>query len=67
MRGVIEQRARTQGRTFEEVEAEYRRTTVLQRFIQPEDVARLVLYLASSDGDAVTGQAIDVDAGYLLR
>jgi NAD(P)-dependent dehydrogenase (short-subunit alcohol dehydrogenase family) len=67
MRGVIEQRARTQGRTFEEVEAEYRRTTVLQRFIQPEDVARLVLYLASPDGDAVTGQAIDVDAGYRLK
>jgi NAD(P)-dependent dehydrogenase (short-subunit alcohol dehydrogenase family) len=67
MRTVIAQRAAAQGRTYEEVDREYRETTALNTFVQPEDIAQLVLYLCSSAGDRVTGQAIDVDAGYLLK
>ncbi len=67
MRTVIAQRAAAQGRTYEEVDREYRETTALNTFIQPEDIAQLVLYLCSSAGDRITGQAIDVDAGYLLK
>jgi len=32
----------------------------------PQDVAGLVLFLASSDSDYVTGQAINVDGGLVM-
>ncbi|MGD2143362.1 MAG: SDR family oxidoreductase [Anaerolineae bacterium] len=38
-------------------------TAPLSRLGQPEDIAHAVLYLASSDSDWCTGQAISVDGG----
>ncbi|HEX9428156.1 MAG TPA: SDR family oxidoreductase, partial [Candidatus Polarisedimenticolia bacterium] len=35
----------------------------LGRFIQPEEVARLALFLASEAGASMTGQAINLDGG----
>ncbi len=67
MKSVITYRAQAQGRTFEEVEREYQETTALNQFIQADDIAQLVVYLASPAGDRITGQAIVVDAGYLLK
>jgi NAD(P)-dependent dehydrogenase (short-subunit alcohol dehydrogenase family) len=66
MRGVIERRAQELGRTPAEVERSYTEATVLKRFVRAEDVAELVAYLASPAGDNMTGQAIDVAAGYGL-
>jgi NAD(P)-dependent dehydrogenase (short-subunit alcohol dehydrogenase family) len=66
MRGIIEQRAQELGQTPAEVEATYLRTTALGRFAREDDVAEWVIFLASTAGDNVTGQAIDVAAGYGL-
>jgi len=66
MERIIRDRARALDRGVEEVAEEFRRTTALNQFVRPEDVVALVLYLASPAGDRITGQAIDVDAGYLL-
>jgi meso-butanediol dehydrogenase/(S,S)-butanediol dehydrogenase/diacetyl reductase len=33
---------------------------------QPEDVAGLVAFLASSDSDYLTGQAINIDGGLVM-
>jgi len=41
--------------------------TPLGRFGEPEDVARVALFLASSDSDFVTGAGITVDGGLTLR
>ncbi|HKY31462.1 MAG TPA: SDR family oxidoreductase [Candidatus Polarisedimenticolia bacterium] len=35
----------------------------LGRFLQPEEVAPLALYLASAEAEAVTGQAINIEGG----
>ena len=35
------------------------------RFGEPEDVARLVVFLASAESDYINGQAIAVDGGLL--
>lgn len=41
--------------------------TYLKRFIQPEEIARAVLYLASGDANAVTCEVLVVDSGYSLK
>ena len=42
------------------------RRTPFRRLGEPEDVARVALFLASSDSDFVTGQGITVDGGFTL-
>lgn len=64
MRGIIEKRAQELGQSLEEVERFYTSTTLLKRFVEPENVAAMVAFLASPEGDNITGQAIDVSAGY---
>jgi NAD(P)-dependent dehydrogenase (short-subunit alcohol dehydrogenase family) len=64
---IIANRAAATGRETAEIEAEYRNTTVLGEFPRPDDIAGLVVYLASPAGSHITGQAIDIDSGYLLR
>lgn len=42
-------------------------TIPLKRFAQPEEIARVCLFLASSAANYVTGQTIVVDGGILMR
>ena len=64
---VIRARAAATGTDFETMSQEYVRATALKRLILPEEVADLALFLASSQSDAITGQAIDISAGYGFR
>ena len=66
MQAVIDQRAQELGRSAAEVERLYVEGTALKRMVDPNHVAAMVVFLASSDGDSITGQAIDVTAGYGL-
>jgi NAD(P)-dependent dehydrogenase (short-subunit alcohol dehydrogenase family) len=38
----------------------------LGRLADPEDVARVIVFLASEAGGYITGQAVTVDGGYLM-
>lgn len=51
------------GRSFEEQE---KTMTGLQRRLEPEEIAPLAVYLASDDSAAMTGQALNVDAGLVM-
>ena len=66
MRRVIERRAEELGQPAEEVERAYVEKTALKRMVGEDEVAATVVFLASDEADAVTGQAIDVAAGYAL-
>jgi NAD(P)-dependent dehydrogenase (short-subunit alcohol dehydrogenase family) len=44
---------------------EHRPTSLIQRLIEPEEIANLVAYLSSDRGSATTGGAIRVDGGYV--
>lgn len=46
-----------------QAEADWRKQTALQRRIEPEDVARLALFLASADSAMITGQVLVIDGG----
>ena len=43
-----------------------RERIVLKRWVRPEDVARSVVFLASPDGDAFTGQTLDPNCGVVM-
>jgi len=47
-----------------EGEAEIQRNQCLPDKLQPSDVARMVLFLASADGAMCTAQEFKVDAGW---
>lgn len=66
MKTIIERRAQELGQSTEEVEQMYVEKTALKRMVEAEDVAKMVTFLASDEGKNITGQAIDVSAGYAL-
>jgi NAD(P)-dependent dehydrogenase (short-subunit alcohol dehydrogenase family) len=41
------------------------RNQALKRMIQPEEVARLVLFLAADDSSAITNQSYVIDGGWI--
>jgi NAD(P)-dependent dehydrogenase (short-subunit alcohol dehydrogenase family) len=46
-----------------EAEAEWMKQVALQERIEPEDIARLALFLASDDSRMITGQNLVIDGG----
>ena len=66
MRKVIRRRARESNRSVEEVTDEYVSRMSLGRMVTEEEVAATVAFLVSKAGAGITGQAIDVAAGYGL-
>jgi NAD(P)-dependent dehydrogenase (short-subunit alcohol dehydrogenase family) len=69
-RGVgefVEALAKREGKSFEEYEKDFfqkvRPTSLIKRFARPEEVASLVVYVASPLSSATTGAALRVDGG----
>jgi NAD(P)-dependent dehydrogenase (short-subunit alcohol dehydrogenase family) len=44
---------------------EHRPSSLIQRFIEPEEIADMVVYLSSENASATTGGALRVDGGYV--
>jgi len=44
---------------------EHRPQSLLQRLIEPQEIANMVTYLASDFASATTGGAVRVDGGYV--
>ena len=59
-----DERHRIEGVT-PEYRAEIMASQALKREIEPEDVARLVLFLAADDSEAITNQSYVIDAGWV--
>lgn len=55
--------AKLRGITPEAVKKSYIDDTPLGRVEYPEDIAKVILFLASSDADFITGEAINVNGG----
>ena len=59
----VDQAARAQGISVEDLEDFYRKRNILARPIIAEDVAEAVLFLASDRSSKTTGCTITVDGG----
>ncbi len=66
MKRVIEERAKETGASIDEIERGYSDALALGRMVEEEDVAQMVLFLASQEGGNVTGQVFNVCSGYKL-
>jgi ketoreductase len=55
--------AAAQGQSAQEARHAAEKSIPLGRFIRPDEVARLAVFLASDAGAGVTGQAINIDGG----
>lgn len=64
---LFKQYARNQGITEAEVRQKYIEQVPMRRPCQYEDVANVVVFLASSDSGYMTGQAINVTGGQEMR
>jgi NAD(P)-dependent dehydrogenase (short-subunit alcohol dehydrogenase family) len=58
---VIEADAKEQGKTIEEIKGLYVKQVSMKTFVEPEDVANLILFLVSPLGRYISGQAIGLD------
>lgn len=65
LKEVNQMRATLQNKSVDEVESELISQVPIGRFVRPEEVASLAVYLCSPLAGAVTGSAIAVDGGYL--
>jgi NAD(P)-dependent dehydrogenase (short-subunit alcohol dehydrogenase family) len=66
IRGVLSARAKALGISTKEMERRFMRPAALGRMVTPEDVSRIALFLCSDSARNITGQVIDVSAGYGL-
>lgn len=60
---VIDARAAATDQTRDEVIEEKQNESLLQEFVDPENVAKTVAYLCSDAADQITGQALNVSGG----
>ncbi len=63
----VDQLGKQSGKSFEQIEKDFfksmRPTSLLKRFATNEEVANMVVYLASEQASATTGAAVRVDGG----
>lgn len=63
---VIRNRAEGMNLPYEEVVRQYVEPTALKRMVEEEDIAAMALFLASDDGANITGETLNISAGYNL-
>lgn len=66
MLGEFEAHARILGVPFETVLENGRNRVPLKRFLQPDEVAALAVYLGSAESDGMTGQSLLIDGGMVM-
>lgn len=64
MDAIIEAKAQLTGESSDAVRLRLAEDTLLGRLIPAEHIAEMVAFLASNRADSITGQTLDVNAGY---
>lgn len=66
LRRVMEDKAEAEGRSFADVEQEFRDASPMGELVQPEDIADAVVFLCSNRARHMTGQDLNVSAGLVM-
>ena len=66
LRSTFQERAKAMGKSVEEVERSVLESSPLHKFAQPEEVAKVALFLVSSDSSHTTGESINVSGGEIM-
>ncbi len=64
---VISARAKAMGVPYEQVERGFVSNAAMQRMVSEEEVAKVALFFASDLSSGVTGQTLNVDAGFIMN
>lgn len=65
LESLIKAKADQEGKSFAEVESQWKSLVPMKRFAQPEETAGVIGFLCSDKANYVTGQSIAVDGGRL--
>ena len=60
---VVQAKAAAEGRSDNAVRDELAAITSLRRFVDPDDIAAMIVFLCGDGGRSVTGQALSIDSG----
>ena len=63
---VMAQHARVEGRAVADIRREWEQAAPMKRFIEPEEVADIILFLASDASSAMTGQGLNATGGFIM-
>jgi NAD(P)-dependent dehydrogenase (short-subunit alcohol dehydrogenase family) len=63
---VMARHAEVEGKSVDEIRKEWTEAAPMKRFIRPEEVAGAMLFLCSDEASAMTGQALNITAGFLM-
>jgi hypothetical protein len=63
---VMAHHAEVEGKTIPEVRRAWESAAPMNRFVEPREVAAVMLFLCSADASAMTGQALNVTGGFLM-
>ncbi len=66
LENVLREQARLSGRTVEDVRVDFSRDSPLRRLVEPEQVAATVVFLASDEAAAITGDDLNVNTGIAM-
>lgn len=58
---VLQGRAAAEHKPLEEVRADAMRVQSIKRFVDPQDIAALILFIASPAGRSISGQVLPID------
>jgi enoyl-[acyl-carrier-protein] reductase (NADH) len=63
---VISNRAEEMKLPYDDVVRQYVEPTALKRMVEEEDIAAMAVFLASDEGRNITGETLNISAGYRL-
>jgi NAD(P)-dependent dehydrogenase (short-subunit alcohol dehydrogenase family) len=63
---IMAHHAEVEGKTVPEIRRAWESAAPMNRFIEPSEVAAVMLFLCSPDASAMTGQALNVTGGFLM-
>ncbi len=67
LKGFYEMRAKLLDKTYDEVYETYTGMMALRRIPTPEEIANVIVFLASDMSSAMTGQSVDVNSGHFYH